>query len=210
MTLSNRTVQLSRDILTRSLKGSRNQRGCSTRILQTNTSDTIIQQPHPLSYYRTSTAYRPFSTSPSPSPPIPAKQKKQKGFIPRKAALNLKPKAREFLKLLLDNSPPDIIGILLKYNPATDGKSMRMVFSVDFAREASMDPNTEGVSLEILEDGSPKTPAESDMDGLKKLFIHESAFMKVLGATMGIKMEDDGSIMPTFKDREGNELEPND
>mmetsp|Transcript_26478 Transcript_26478/g.39208 ORF Transcript_26478/g.39208 Transcript_26478/m.39208 type:complete len:215 (+) Transcript_26478:118-762(+) len=213
MTLANRTAQFSRDILTRSLKGSRNRRGCSTtRILQTITSDTstiVHQQPHPLSYRTCNgTAYQQFSTS-SSSPPIPAKQKKQRGFIPRKAPLNLKPKAREFLKLLLDDAPPDIVGILLRYQPATDGKSMRMVFSFDFARAAALAPNIEGVSLELLQDGSPKTPIESESDGLKKLYIHESAFMKVLGATMDIQMNDDGSFMPTFKDREGNDLDPN-
>jgi len=86
---------------------------------------------------------------------------------------------------------------------------MRMVFSFDFARAAALAPNIEGVSLELLQDGSPKTPIESESDGLKKLYIHESAFMKVLGATMDIQMNDDGSFMPTFKDREGNDLDPN-
>jgi hypothetical protein len=149
-----------------------------------------------------------FSTS--STAPSPSKQKKQRGFIPRKAALNLKPKARQFLTLLLADSPPDIIGIVLKYQPATDGMSMRMVFSLDFVREGFVGEEDEGVSLEILEDGSPKLPSDSDGDGLKKVYIHHTAFMKVLGATMDIDVEDDGSFSPTFTDREGNDLDPND
>ena len=61
----------------------------------------------------------------------------------------------------------------------------------------------------MLEDGSPKPPSESDNDGLKKLYIHETAFMKVLGGKMDIKTEKDGSFNPMFTDREGNELDPN-
>jgi hypothetical protein len=65
------------------------------------------------------------------------------------------------------------------------------------------------VSLEVLEDGAPKPPSESDSDGLPKLYIHHTAFMKVLGGTMDIEIQKDGSFEPTFKDREGNELDPN-
>jgi len=86
---------------------------------------------------------------------------------------------------------------------------MRMVFSLDFAREGLVGKEDEGVSLELLEDGSPKPPSESDGDGLKKVYIHHTAFMKVLGATMDIEVGEDGSFTPTFKDREGNDLDPN-
>ena len=65
------------------------------------------------------------------------------------------------------------------------------------------------VSLEVLEDGSPKPPSESGSDDLPKLYIHHTAFMKVLGGTMDIEIQKDGSFDPTFKDREGNELDPN-
>lgn len=65
------------------------------------------------------------------------------------------------------------------------------------------------VSLEVLQDGSPKPPSESDLDNLPKLYIHHSGFMKLLGGTMDIEIEKDGSFHPTFKDREGNDLDPN-
>ncbi len=63
--------------------------------------------------------------------------------------------------------------------------------------------------MEVLEDGSPKPPKESDLDNMPKLYIHSTAFMKVLGGTMDIDIQKDGSFEPTFTDREGNHLDPN-
>ena len=63
------------------------------------------------------------------------------------------------------------------------------------------------MSLEVQSDGvTPKTPKESENDGLPKLFIHHQAFMKVLGATIDLK--EDG-FTPYLIDREGNEMDPN-
>ena len=137
------------------------------------------------------------------------KKKKQRGFVPRKAALNLTPKARQFLKALLENAPDDVIGVILKYQMSTAGQ-MKMVFAFEFVREHQIAQDDEGVSLEVLSDGiTPKPPSESDGDGLKKLYIHSSAFMKVLGGLMDIEIAKDGSFSPSFKDREGNVLDPN-
>ena len=137
------------------------------------------------------------------------KKTKQRGFVPRKAALNLTPKARQFLKALLENAPNDVIGVMLKYQMSTAGQ-MRMVFAFEFVREHQIAKDDEGVSLEVLSDGiTPKPPSESDGDGLKKLYIHSSAFMKVLGGLMDIEIAKDGSFAPSFKDREGNFLDPN-
>lgn len=63
------------------------------------------------------------------------------------------------------------------------------------------------VSLEVLSDGTtPIPPNESRDDGLPKLYIHQHAFMKVLGATIDI--EEDG-FTPFLLDREGNVMDPN-
>ena len=134
-------------------------------------------------------------------------QKKHK-FIPRKAAIQLKPSAREFCKTLLENAPEDVIGIMLKYQMSSQG-NFGMVFSFEFARIKDIGPDDESVSLEVLEDGTPKPPSESINDGLKKLYVHHTAFMKVLGGTLDVKIESDGSFMPIIFDREGNKLDPN-
>lgn len=62
------------------------------------------------------------------------------------------------------------------------------------------------VSLEVLEDGTPKSPRDAIDDGLPKLYVHHNAFMKVLGATVDVNMED---ITPILYDREGNLMDPN-
>lgn len=80
---------------------------------------------------------RPFSSSKAP------KKSTQRGFVPRKAALNLTPSARKFCKLLLKNAPEDVKGIILKYQMSSAG-DMRMVFSLSFARLADIGPDDEG------------------------------------------------------------------
>lgn len=139
-----------------------------------------------------------------PSSPPP------KTFIPRKAPLALTPKAREFLKSILSKAPPSVHGIMLRYQPSTLQGEMRMVFSFDFLKEnQKISIDDEEVSLELMPDGSPKPPNLSYGDGMKKLYVHSSAFMKVLGATMDIELEENGDFTPTFQDREGNFLDPN-
>jgi hypothetical protein len=72
-----------------------------------------------------------------------SKQSKQRGFVPRKAALNLTPTARKFCKLLLKNAPEGVTGIMLKYQMSSAG-DMRMVFSLDFVRADNIGPEDEG------------------------------------------------------------------
>jgi hypothetical protein len=139
-----------------------------------------------------------------PSSPPP------RAFIPRKAPLDLTPRAREFLKSILSKAPSSVHGIMLRYQPSTLQGQMRMVFSFDFIQEnQKISVDDEEVSLELLPDGSPKPPNLSYGDGMKKLYVHSSAFMKVLGATMDIELGDNGDFTPTFHDREGNVLDPN-
>eukprot|EP00957_Ditylum_brightwellii_P202154 15328836-Ditylum_brightwellii.AAC.2 len=66
------------------------------------------------------------------------------------------------------------------------------------------------VSLEVLEDGvTPKPPSESQNDGLPKLYVHHSAFMKVLGSTVDVDIDKSGMFKPILYDREGNMMDPN-
>jgi len=137
------------------------------------------------------------------------KNMKQRGFVPRKAAVKLTGKARRFCKLLLKNSPgDDVIGIMLKYQMSTAGQ-MKMVFAFEFARRGDIGPDDEGVSLELLDDGSPKPPDESSNDDLPKLYVHNTAFMKVLGGEVDVDIKKDGSFTPIMFDREGHLLDPN-
>ena len=62
------------------------------------------------------------------------------------------------------------------------------------------------VSLEILEDGSPKPPEDALNDGLPKLYIHHNAFLKVLGTLVDVDLQ---TMTPIIYDREGNKLDPN-
>lgn len=112
-------------------------------------------------------------------------------------------KARKFFKLLLENTGKD--GIMLNYQQASSGQP-RMVFSFGFVTKDQLSEEDEGVSLEVLEDGSPKSPKDSMDDSLPKLYIHHNAFLKVLGAKLDVNTE---NITPVLYDREGNLMDPN-
>jgi hypothetical protein len=62
------------------------------------------------------------------------------------------------------------------------------------------------VTLEVKEDGTPKSPAETWDDDQPKLYVSHNAFLKVLGATVDVDME---TMTPILHDREGNEMDPN-
>jgi hypothetical protein len=143
-------------------------------------------------------------------------KRKKRTFVPRKAAVQLTDKAREFFKLLLQKPPrEEIIGIMLNFDQSKSGEP-RMVFSFDFVTLNDIDPEQdEGVSLELIDhidhEGNtvkvPKPPAESRSDGLPKLYVHHNAFLKVLSATVDVDTE---TITPILYDREGNRMDPND
>ncbi len=67
------------------------------------------------------------------------------------------------------------------------------------------------VSLEDLEEGiPPKPPEESWGDNLPKLYIHHNAFMKVLGGTLDVELDNEtGSMTPLLFDRNGHAMDPN-
>ena len=62
------------------------------------------------------------------------------------------------------------------------------------------------VSLEVDEDGNPKSPRDALDDGLPKLYVHHNAFLKVLGATVDV---DTTNITPILYDKEGFEMDAN-
>jgi hypothetical protein len=90
---------------------------------------------------------------------------------------------------MLENAPPDTEGILLKYQQSSSSQP-RMVFSFGFAKAGDID-----VTMDERVQFGPK-PNEG-------LFVHQTAFMKVLGCTIHVS-EEDG--MPYIKDREGFEV----
>eukprot|EP00529_Nitzschia_sp_RCC80_P040445 CAMPEP_0113465000 /NCGR_PEP_ID=MMETSP0014_2-20120614/13502_1 /TAXON_ID=2857 /ORGANISM="Nitzschia sp." /LENGTH=86 /DNA_ID=CAMNT_0000357121 /DNA_START=374 /DNA_END=634 /DNA_ORIENTATION=+ /assembly_acc=CAM_ASM_000159 len=84
-----------------------------------------------------------------------------------------------------------------------------MVFSFKFVNNTDDDDaltdDDEGVTLEVNEDGTPRTPAETWDDGKPKLYIHRNAFLKVLGATVDVNLD---AITPILTDKEGFEIDP--
>jgi len=112
--------------------------------------------------------------------------------------------ARKLFVNLLD-SKPEKDGVLLDYHQSSTGEP-RMVFSFRFVTLDELVDDDEAVSLEVNEDGTPKSPREAIDDGKPKLYVHHNALLKVLGATVDVDME---NITPILYDREGNEMDPN-
>lgn len=69
-------------------------------------------------------------------------KRKQKIFIPRKAAVQMTEKARTFFKKLLDMNP-EKAGVMLNYGQSSSGEP-RMVYSFDFVTKENLDPGDEG------------------------------------------------------------------
>lgn len=91
-----------------------------------------------------------------------------------------------------------------------------MVFAFEFVKVGALGKDDEGVSLEVLEDGTtPKPPMQSMSDGKRKLYLHQSAILKVLGGTLDVEQIDDGTdsgttvFNPVLYDKEGNLMDPN-
>jgi len=62
------------------------------------------------------------------------------------------------------------------------------------------------VSLEVLDDGTPKPPKDSVDDGLPKLYISHNGFMKVLGCKLDVDVD---NMKPVLYDSSGNVMDPN-
>ena len=76
------------------------------------------------------------------TPSFTKKPKRRRKFIPRKAAVQLTDKARNFFKALLENSPAKD-GIILNYKQASSGQP-RMVFAFDFVTKDQISEEDEG------------------------------------------------------------------
>lgn len=150
----------------------------------------------------------PFSSSPLVSGrtanSTAVRRKSNRKFVPRKAAVKLTEKARTLFQKLIENHPTKD-GILLDYKQSSTGEP-RMVFSFSFVSKDELHERDEGVSLEVDEDGTPKSPALALDDGLPKLYIHHNGFLKVLGAKVDVDTE---NITPVLYDKEGFELDAN-
>jgi hypothetical protein len=198
---------------TRSSLNTRKIPGNSTDFCHINDSDnstrtlwqsraTFVSQSYPVAQ---ASPFDPKTISSAPA--APKKKRTRKTIIPRKAAVQMTPKARKFFTLLLENPPADKIGVMLHYDQSNTGEP-RMVFSFDFCSAADLGPDDEGVSLRVLADGiTPVPPVDSLTDGLPKLYVSGNAFLKVLGATVDVDIE---TMTPLLVDREGNPMDPND
>lgn len=151
--------------------------------------------------------------------PLSTSSTRTKRVVPRKAPIKFTPRARKFFKSLLEQKTQKsendrTVGIMLKYQQSQTGEP-RMVYTFDFVNQNQISNRDEPVSLEVIEsnrDSSgqeeemPKSPEDSYDDGLPKLYIHQHAFLKVLGCTIDI---DEVNFTPVLFDREGNLLDPN-
>jgi len=72
------------------------------------------------------------------------KSKRRNTYIPRKAAIQLTPRARKFFKGLLEHATnPDTVGIMLMYRQSSTGEP-RMVFTFDFVTKSDVGQDDEG------------------------------------------------------------------
>lgn len=106
----------------------------------------------------------------------------------RKAPVEITDLAKRFFLTAL-SSKPEAAGIMLKYQQHSGGEP-RMVLSFEIVTSEEVQKLDEPVSL----------------DKNLFLFIHASAFMKVLGCTVDF---DRNRGLPVVFDKEGNELDPN-
>lgn len=114
------------------------------------------------------------------------------------------PESRLAFKSLLAGAPEEVTGIMLRYGQSLTGEP-RMVFSFGYVRVNEVGEEDEGVSLEVLPDGTPKLPSDSQDDGRPKLFVSRDALLKVLGCTVDIGED----MTPILRDKEGNVMDPN-
>ena len=130
-------------------------------LFQLGNTSPDYQHRHGLQQLRNSRHYSPTSlicdSSPfsdnnnSDSQTLTRKKRKKKRFIPRKAAVQLTPKAREFFKKLLESDPTKK-GILLDYHQASSGEP-RMVFSFKFVNNTDDDDGGDGGTLTDDDEG---------------------------------------------------------
>ena len=172
----------------------------SSRILPIRRSYPYRDQQNKMYRYYSASVPRKESSPFAKAKPTGGKKK----FVPRKAAVELTEKARTLFKKLLENQPSRD-GILLNYNQSSSGQP-RMVFSFSFVSKDELHEQDEGVSLEVDEEGNPKSPRDALDDGLPKLYVHHNAFLKVLGATVDVDTE---KMTPILYDKEGHELDAN-
>jgi len=92
----------------------------------------------------TSGPQSPFASSTTSSSLQKKRPRKKLKFVPRKAAVALTPKARNFFRALLENtSDEQVVGIMLNYHQSSTGEP-RMVFSFDFCKAHQLTLQDEG------------------------------------------------------------------
>lgn len=179
-TMHPRTTSIVKSSLKRSFQRPQKRRVATENSILVSTRSSAAA----LSTFRTfsssnTTESSPFAkTKNTSATPTTAAHAKLRKFVPRKAAVQLTESARTFFQTLLQNPPrPEIIGILLSYQQAEE--QVKMMYHFQFITKVP--DMAEGVSLEVLEDGTPKPPDQSQNDGLPKLYLHPDAFFESIG-----------------------------
>ena len=98
----------------------------------------------------------------------------------------------------LFSASPTSSGIVLKLSHSTSGQP-RMVYSFDFISPAQLE------DLEIEGHGEAVALTASEFPN-KTLYVHQTAFMKVLSATLDFDAEKSELYL---QDKEGNAMDPN-
>eukprot|EP00588_Corethron_pennatum_P008013 CAMPEP_0194294984 /NCGR_PEP_ID=MMETSP0169-20130528/52311_1 /TAXON_ID=218684 /ORGANISM="Corethron pennatum, Strain L29A3" /LENGTH=168 /DNA_ID=CAMNT_0039044047 /DNA_START=27 /DNA_END=533 /DNA_ORIENTATION=- len=122
------------------------------------------------------------------------------GRRPRRALpppVNVTDAARAHFLQLLQYAPGDGDSLLLCHRTSSDHIG-RFVYSFDFISPEDVDarqpPKMEFVQLKD--------------EGDRRLYVDDDSLMKVLGATVDVESED-GMLVPSLFDREGNLMDPN-
>mmetsp|Transcript_3371 Transcript_3371/g.6393 ORF Transcript_3371/g.6393 Transcript_3371/m.6393 type:complete len:171 (+) Transcript_3371:95-607(+) len=148
--------------------------------------------------------FDPSSAAPSPHPLPPSRRFSSpfangpatpttaRTFKPLRPCVSFTQPASDYLKALISSAPPPTSGILVKYSHSTSGKP-RMLFSLSFTCASSVAAEDELGGGEGVDLG----------DG-QVLYVHATAFMKLLGATVDME---GGEIV--FRDKGGFVIDPN-
>jgi hypothetical protein len=176
----------------------------SNLAISRRTPQTVLPQ-YTRSLTTTAAAASTVAASEPPSPPPQKKTKAKRPSIrrPLKPCLTLNPSAKEYLSALLSGASSNYAGVILKLDHSKEGQP-RMVYSFGYINDdelAAEEKVGRGEVVNLLLDDD-----EEEYDKKMILYVHETAFMKLLGCTLDYDFIK-GEI--TFTDKGGNLMDAN-